>query len=335
MPDLPRVVLTNRTFPETRAVFEDRMRIIANDDAEPWPRARLLEEARNANGLMAFMTDRIDAEFLDACPELRIIGAALKGYDNIDILAAAQRGVMVTIVPDLLTEPTAELAIGLAIALGRRVLEGDALIRGGAFYGWRPNHYGVGLHGSSVGILGFGKVGQAIARQLAGFGCSILASDLSAVVETAPQVRFVTPEHLLEASDFVFLALPLTGETAGLIGPAELTRMKRGALLINPARGSLVDETAVADALEAGYLGGYAADVFAFEDWARDDRPPQIDQRLRRPGARTVLTPHIGSATVSARRLIEGAAARSIVQALSGEVPDGLVTPLERLHKKC
>ncbi|WP_284179858.1 NAD(P)-dependent oxidoreductase [Rhabdaerophilum sp. SD176] len=335
MADLPLVVLTNRTFPETRAMFEGRAHVVANDGIEPWPRARLLEEVRKASGLMAFMTEQIDAEFLEACPELRIIGAALKGYDNIDVEAARQRGVMVTIVPDLLTEPTAELAIGLAIALGRRVLEGDALVRGGDFAGWRPRLYGRGLHGSTVGILGFGKVGQVIARQLEGFGCRILASDLSPVAAVATSVEFATPEHLLEVSDFVFLALPLADATVGMIGASELARMKPGAFLINPARGSLVDESAVADALEAGRLGGYAADVFAFEDWARDDRPLRIDQRLSQPGARTVLTPHIGSATVSARRMIEAAAARSIVQGLAGEIPDGLVTPLEQLGKTC
>ncbi|MCZ8375873.1 MAG: NAD(P)-dependent oxidoreductase [Beijerinckiaceae bacterium] len=335
MADLPLVVLTNRTFPETRAMFEGRAKVVANDGIEPWPRSRLLEEAREAAGLMAFMTERIDADFLDACPDLRIVGAALKGYDNIDVEAAAQRGVMVTIVPDLLTEPTAELAIGLAIALGRRVLEGDALVRGGAFSGWRPRLYGTGFYGSTVGILGFGKVGQVIARQLAGFGCRILASDVSPVATVTTRVEFVTPERLLELSDFIFLALPLADATVGMIGAKDLARMKPGAFLINPARGSLVDESAVADALEAGHLGGYAADVFAFEDWARDDRPLRIDQRLSRPGARTVLTPHIGSATVSARRMIEAAAARSIVQALAGEIPDGLVTPLERPAKTC
>lgn len=333
MPDFPLVVLTNRTFPETRLVFEGRARVVANDGAEPWPADRLIEEAREASGLMAFMTDRIDAGFLDACPKLRIIGAALKGYDNIDIEAAAQRGVMVTIVPDLLTEPTAELAIGLAIALGRRVLEGDALIRHGTFTGWRPSLYGVGLHGSTIGILGFGKVGQAIARQLSGFGCSILASDAQPVAAISSRVTIVPPEQLLSVSDLVFLALPLTDATTGIIGAAELARMKAGALLINPARGSLVDESAIADALESGHLGGYAADVFAFEDWARTDRPQRIDERLRQPGARTVLTPHIGSATVSARRLIEGAAARSIVQCLMGEIPLGLVTPPNRLRE--
>jgi phosphonate dehydrogenase len=333
MLDFPLVVLTNRTFPETRLVFEGRAHVVANDGTEPWPAHRLLEQAREASGLMAFMTDRIDAGFLDACPKLRIIGAALKGYDNIDIEAAAQRGVMVTIVPDLLTEPTAELAIGLAIALGRRVLEGDALIRHGTFTGWRPSLYGVGLHGSTIGILGYGKVGQAIARQLSGFGCSILASDAQPIAGISSRVTIVPPEQLLAVSDLVFLALPLTDATTGIIGAAELARMKAGALLINPARGSLVDESAIADALESGHLGGYAADVFAFEDWARADRPQRIDERLRQPCARTVLTPHIGSATVSARRLIEGAAARSIVQGLMGEIPQGLVTPPNRLRE--
>jgi phosphonate dehydrogenase len=325
MHELPLVVLTNRTFPETRAAFDGRTRVVGNDGPEPWSSARILDEARHARALMAFMTDRIDAAFLDACPHLTIIGAALKGYDNIDVEAATSRGVMVTIVPDLLTEPTAELAIGLAIALARRVIEGDGLIRAGGFNGWRPSLYGTGLQGSVAGIVGFGKVGRAMARRLAGFGCRILAFDRGPVAQVPEGVEIVTLEALLAAADFLFLGLPLTQDTAGLIGEGEIARMKPGALLINPARGSLVDEGAIADALEAGHLGGYAADVFAFEDWARAERPSGIDARLTRVGARTVLTPHIGSATIVARRLIERAAAESICQALAGETPEGLI----------
>ena len=178
-----------------------------------------------------------------------------------------------------------------------------------------------------MGIVGFGQVGQAIAARLAGFGCTLLASDVRGVPagELAHQVRPSTLADVLAVSDYVVLALPLTSATLHIIDRAAIAAMKPGALLINPARGSLVDEAAVADALETGRLGGYAADVFQCEDWARMDRPAGIDGRLARAGARTVLTPHIGSAVAGVRRDIELSAARNILAVLSGRTPDEAV----------
>lgn len=324
MSKLPLIVLTSRVFPETLAALERVARVVANESSEPWSRGELIERCGEASGLMAFMTDRIDREFLERCPQLKVIGAALKGYDNIDVDAARERGVQVTIVPDLLTEPTAELAIGLMIALGRHIPTGDAGIRRSGFAGWRPQLYGTGIGNSTVGIVGFGLVGQAIARRLSGFGCRIVAFDTQPSGESAGIER-VAFDDVLKLSDFVVLGLPLTETTIGLINAEAIGRMKSGALLVNPARGSLVDEAAVADALASGHLGGYAADVFECEDWARPQRPMSIDARLIAPGARTVLTPHIGSAVTSARRQIELSAASSILQALAGQLPAGLV----------
>ena len=320
----PLIVLTNRVFPETRAALERVGRVVANEDSEPWSQDEVIERCREATGLMAFMTDRIDRAFLERCPRLKVIGAALKGYDNIDVDAARERGVQVTVVPDLLTEPTAELAIGLMIALGRHIPLGDAGIRRQGFAGWRPQLYGTGIGNSTVGIVGFGLVGQAIARRLVGFGCRIVAFDTQPFGESAGIERMAF-DDVLKLADFVVLGLPLTETTTGLIDAQAIGRMRRGALLVNPARGSLVDEAAVADALESGHLGGYAADVFECEDWARPHRPMSIDARLTAPGARTVLTPHIGSAVISARRQIELSAATSILEALAGQVPAGLV----------
>lgn len=322
MAELPLVVLTNRVFPETRAALEPVARIVANDRSEPWSHREVIERCGGAAGLMAFMTDCIDRAFLEQCPNLRVIGAALKGYDNIDVDAAAERGVVVTIVPDLLTEPTAELAIGLMIALGRHIPAGDRGIRQSGFAGWRPQFYGTGIGNSTVGIVGFGRVGQAIARRLSGFGCRIVAFDAGPLGKRVG-IEAMTFEDVLSSADIVVLGLPLTEATTGLIDAEAIGRMRRGALLVNPARGSLVDEAAVADALESGHLGGYAADVFECEDWARPGRPAAIEARLTRPGAPTVLTPHIGSAVMSVRRQIELSAAASIIEVLAGKMPDG------------
>jgi phosphonate dehydrogenase len=321
---LPRVVITNRPFPETVALLAPHVTVDVNASDEPWTQAEVQARCRTATGLLAFMTDRIDDGFLAACPSLRVIGAALKGYDNIDVAAAAARGVVVTIVPDLLTVPTAELAVGLMLALGRHIVAGDREIRRDGFAGWRPRLYGTGLAGATVGILGFGKVGQAIAERLVPFGCRLLAHDDAATAPPAPLAAAVTLtgfDTVLTESDVVVLALPLTASTRHLIDAAALARMKPSARIVNPARGSLVDEAAIADALAAGRLAGYAADVFECEDWARPDRPAAIEPRLRAAAAPTVLTPHIGSAVTELRRAIELSAAASILDVLQGRPP--------------
>jgi phosphonate dehydrogenase len=323
MVDKQKIVVTNHVFPETRALLEAHAHLVVNEGDAPWPEDELMGHCRDAFGLMAFMTDRIDRQFIAACPRLRVVGAALKGYDNIDIDACTEAGVTVTIVPDLLTVPTAELAIGLMLSLGRNILVGDAAIRRDGFAGWRPTLYGAGLDGATVGILGFGLVGQAIAERLVSFGCRLLASD----ADTAPipalagKVEMVETDTVFAKADYLVLALPLTAATQHIIGRAAIARMKPGARIVNPARGSLVDEAAVADALATGHLAGYAADVFECEDWARADRPEEIDARLRAATARTVLTPHIGSAVMQVRRDIELSAARGIVDVIAGRPP--------------
>lgn len=330
----PKVVVTNRIFPETRALLASHAELDVNEAVEPWPYREVRERCRDADGILAFMTDRVDAGFLAACPDLKVIGAALKGYDNIDADAAAKAGVWVTIVPDLLTVPTAELAIGLILSLGRHIVTADARIRGRGFAGWRPELYGAGIADATVGIAGLGHVGRAIATRLVPFGCRLLGYDLAASTlpaSLAEHLERVDFDALLARSDYLVLALPLTPATQLLMDEAAIARMKPGARLVNPARGSLVDEAAVADALESGRLAGYAADVFECEDWARDDRPAGIEPRLTAPGARTVLTPHIGSAVADVRREIELSAARNIVVALSGRVPpDAVNAPTER-----
>jgi phosphonate dehydrogenase len=323
----PVVVVTNRIFPETEALLAAHARIIVNRADEPWSPEEVQARCREADAMLAFMTDQVDAAFFAGCPRLKVVGAALKGYDNIDVAAAERAGVWVTIVPDLLTVPTAELAIGLMLSLGRHIAAADRSIRDNGFRGWRPAFYGRGIAESTVGIIGFGQVGQAIAARLAGFGCTLLASDVRGVPagELAHHVRLSPLADVLAVSDYVVLALPLTPATLHIVDRATIAAMKPGALLVNPARGSLVDEAAVADALETGQLGGYAADVFQCEDWARMDRPAGIDGRLARAGARTVLTPHIGSAVAGVRRDIELSAARNILAVLSGRTPDEAV----------
>jgi phosphonate dehydrogenase len=287
--------------------------------------AEVMRRAAAADAMMAFMPDSVDAAFLAAAPRLKVIACALKGFDNFDVTACTRAGVWVSIVPDLLTAPTAELAIGLALGLGRHLREGDAFVRSGAFQGWRPALYGSGLAGATVAILGLGRLGGAIAARLAGFGCRLIGHD-AAAGGPATVTRMGLEEALAEA-DQVIVALPLTGGTRHVIDAAALARMKPGALLVNVGRGSTVDEAAVADALAAGRLGGYAADVFALEDWALADRPRAIDPRLL-AHPRTLFTPHLGSAVARVREEIAMAAALNIADALAGRRPRDAVNTI-------
>lgn len=328
MTERPTIVVTNPVFPETRTLLEGHATVVVNPAIEPWSYQEVRQRCRDATGLLAFMNDRIDAAFLAACPKLRVIGAALKGFDNIDVEAATKAGVWLTIVPDLLTVPTAELAIGLMLALGRNIVAGDLGIKSRGFNGWRAQLYGAGLAGTTVGIVGFGLVGRAIAERLAGFQCRLLAYDQSVSETLAKSWPYVTMAGFAEVianSDYVVLALPLTADTTHLINSETIAAMKAGTRLVNPARGSLVDESAVADAIARGQLAGYAADAFECEDWAIEDRPIRIDPRLTAPPAPTVFTPHIGSGVTEVRREIELSAARSILDVLAGRVPSGAV----------
>lgn len=324
----PKVVVTNWVHDAVLDFLAQRFSVEANREREPWPDWELRSRAADAEAMMAFMPDRVDAEFLDACRGLKIVAGALKGYDNFDADACAERGVWLTVVPDLLTEPTAELAVGLTISLARNLLAGDRYIRDGEFEGWRPLFYGTGLSGATVGIAGMGAVGRAIAERLQGFRVRMIYNDakrLPAAEEKKLAVEFASFDDLLANSNFILLALPLTPETTHIIGRDALKKVRPGTYLVNPARGSLVREEAVADAVECGRLAGYAADVFEMEDWARTGRPPSVSFRLRQYQDRTAFTPHLGSAVDGVRLEIAMAAARSIVDCFEGREPEGAV----------
>lgn len=333
----PRIVVAQPIEAEIVADLARMGPVHMHEGPEPLSPEALAGLCARAEALMAFMTERVDAALLARAPRLRIVAGAFKGFDNVDLPACAARGVTVTICRDLLTEPTAELALGLAIALLRNLRAGDARVRSGRFAGWRPVLYGGSLNGATVGVLGAGAVGRAILRLLTGFDCRLLCHDpvLSGGPHGIGRAEAVSLAELRGRSDVLFLAIPLTPATQGLVGRDFLAAMKAGACLVNPARGSVVDEDAVAEALEAGRLAGYAADVFACEDWARPDRPAAVPERLLRSD-RTVLTPHLGSAVVEVRRAIAREAADAILAALDGRRPAGAIAgPLAPEARAC
>lgn len=326
-----RVVITHWVHPEVIRLLERSCEVIPNDARESLPREELLRRTQDAQGIMVFMPDTIDDHFLSICPNLKIVAAALKGYDNFDVEACTRRGVWFTIVPDLLTVPTAELAVGLLIGLTRRMLDGDRFVRTGQFKGWRPQLYGTGLAGRCAGIVGMGAVGQAVGKRLASFDMTLLYADdvpLPEDRERAWGLRRVSLDSLLAQCDFVLLCVPLLPETLHLIDTEALSKMKPGSFLVNVSRGSIVDERAVASAMESGRLAGYAADVFEFEDWARDNGPEGIPAPLLEKRNATFFTPHLGSAVDDVRKEIALEAARNILQAFQGMRPDGAINQL-------
>ncbi len=266
-------------------------------------------EVSDAEALLCLLTDRIDAAFLESAPQLRIVANMAVGTDNIDLAAAKRLGIAVSNTPDVLTDATADLAFALLLAAARRLAWADRYVRGGGFVGWNPE-LGIGLDvtGRTLGIVGAGRIGRAVAERARGFRMEVLLHS-----------RVLGPrlEELLARSDFVSLHVPLTAETHHLIGASELARMKKTAVLVNTARGPIVDEAALVRALREGQIAAAGLDVFEHE--------PALSPGLR-DLPQVVLAPHIGSATVATRARMAEVAARNIVAALRGEpIPNRVV----------
>lgn len=274
----------------------------------------LRRDASGAAAIVCTLTERIDAALLDAAgPGLRVVATASVGYDNIDVAAAAERGVVVTNTPGVLDDATADLTLGLILAAARRIAEGDRLLRRGEPWVWGPRMLtGKDLSaGATLGIVGYGRIGRAVARRARGFRMRLLAtptrSPLSA--EDAAGVEFADLPELLERSDVVTLHCPLTPTTRHLIDDAALARMKPTALLVNTARGPVVDTQALVRALREGRLGGAALDVFEGE--------PAVDPQLLRL-EQVLLTPHLGSAGDATRSAMCRLAVRNVAEVLAG-----------------
>lgn len=329
-----KIVITHLVHQQVIEYLSEKCHVIPNDTHETLPQEEILDRARDADAIMTFMPDSVDEAFISACPKLQVIGCALKGYDNYDVDACTRRGIWVTNVPDLLTIPTAELTIGLLIGLTRNIMPGDRFIRSGEFNGWRPTLYGSGLTGKTLGIIGMGAVGRAIAQRLVGYELNILYTDPAPIapeLEKQWSLTRTSLSELLSRSDIVVPVLPISKDTHHLINADAVAQMKQGTYLINACRGSVVDEEAVATALNAGKLAGYAADVFEMEDWGRTDRPRGIPLALLGNTTQTLFTPHIGSAVDEVRLQIELEAAKNILQVLNNERPQGAINnPMQR-----
>jgi glyoxylate reductase len=300
----PRVFITRRLALAPQSVLGAGIDIDQYDSELPLPRDELLRRVREASALLPILGDRVDKELLEAAPRLRIVANHAVGYDNVDVPACTARGVWVTNTPDVLTDATADLTWALILALARRLREGERLLRAGEFRGWAPTMLlGRELRGRMLGILGYGRIGRSVARRAEGFGMRVLFTARGGGVPF---------EELLEQSDVLSIHCPLTPQTRQLFGPTELLRMKKGSLLVNTARGPIVDEAALVAALESGHLGGAALDVF-------ENEPAVHPGLLKRDDV--VLLPHLGSATQETRERMARIALEQVERVLRGERP--------------
>jgi len=315
---MPRVLVTRPVPQRAYDLLSAHAEMDRNDEQRQLGPAELLDRLRGCDGVLCTLGDRLDAATLAAAaPTLRIIANFAVGVDNIDLDAAKRLGITVTNTPDVLTDATAEIAVGLMLATARRFASGDRMVREGRFAGWAPLlHRGQDVYGKRVGIIGAGRIGHRVAKTMRhGFGCAILYHSRSARPEWESdlQAQRVPLDDLLQRSDIVSIHCPLTPETHHLIDARRLALMAPHAILINTARGAVIDEAALVDALREQRIAGAGLDVFENE--------PALA-----PGLATldnvVLLPHIGSATHQTRTTMAELAARSIVDLLSGKQPE-------------
>ena len=311
----PRVLATRPLFPAAQKILN------ANCDVEYWTqperisKEELFRRVADKDGLVCLLTEKIDEELLRAAPKLRIVANIAVGFDNIEVAACTKRGVVATNTPGVLDETTADFAWTLLMAVARRLGEGDQLARSGNWKGWDLDQLvGTDVWGKTLGLVGFGRIGRAVARRAAGFQMKVLYSDaIRAPLDIEKELRAAYRDFnsLLAEADFVSLHVPLLADTRGLMDVARLSRMKPTAFLINTSRGAVIDEAALVHALESGKIAGAALDVYENE--------PFIHPGLKR--SNVLLAPHIASASVETRTKMACIAAENVVAFFNGQRP--------------
>jgi glyoxylate reductase len=316
----PRVLVTHRLLPEALAYLRRHTRVEGGRAARGLTAAKLKEKIRDKEGLLCFLVDRIDSGVMDSAPFLRVVANCAVGYDNIDLDHARKKGILVTNTPGVLTDTTADLTWALILAAARKIPQADRYTRRGRFRGWELDLFlGKELGGKRLGIIGMGRIGRAVARRARAFGMEVVYSDTSRMSpeeENKYGAAFLPLDDLLFSSDIVSIHASLNPQTFHLLSAEKLRLMKKEAILINAARGPIVDENALAGALARRELWAAGLDVY-------ENEPDVNPARLRLDNI--ILLPHIGSATRETRSKMAGMAARNLVQGLSGERPENLV----------
>jgi glyoxylate reductase len=311
--------MADRIFVTRRLVGDALERLAQHAEVDLWdgdgqPAPEVLRaRVREADGLLCLLTDRIDADLISACPKLRAVASCSVGLDHVDVAALSARKIPLGYTPSVLVETTADLAFALLLAAARRIVEADRFVREGQWTEarrWEPDMLvGRDLSGATLGIVGLGEIGKAVARRAQGFGMRIISFTRSG--RTLPFVQAVSLEALLEQSDFVSIHVALTPDTRNLLDERAIRRMKPGAVLVNTARGGIVDELALARALSEGRLGAAGLDVFERE-------PLSLDHPLLRL-SNVVVAPHIGSASIATRSKMASLSVDNLIAALSGQ----------------
>lgn len=312
----PAILSTRPLFPAARGILDEHFSVEYWKPPERISREELLKRVADKEGLVCLLTEKVDEELLSAAPKLRIASTVSVGYDNIDVPACTKHKVVATNTPGVLDDTTADFAWTLLMAIARRLLEGDAWMRSGTWPGWDLDQLvGGDVWGKTIGILGFGRIGRGVARRARGFEMRVLYSDAvraSAEVEKELNAEFVDRDRLFRESDFVSLHVPLMPDTRHLISKDNLEKMKRTAFLVNTSRGPVVDEAALAEALENQKIAGAALDVFEHE--------PKVHPALL-TRKDVILTPHIASASVETRTKMAVMAANNVVALFEGKRP--------------
>jgi lactate dehydrogenase-like 2-hydroxyacid dehydrogenase len=316
MAKLPRVFITRTLPPETLGFLEGHAEAVFGPAERPATAEELRSAVREADALVPMLSDKIDGALLREGGRLKIVASYAAGFNHIDFTTAESLGIWVTNTPDATTDATADLAIGLMIAAGRKLFEGEKQLREGKFIGWAPTTFlGVLFSGSTMGIDGLGHIGKAVARRAQAFGMRVVYCSGHRLPEDEERklgVSWRPIEQLLAESDVVSLHCPLTEKTRHLIDEAALRRMKPTALLVNASRGPVVDEEALARALHEGRLGGAALDVY--------EQEPKVHPLLL-SAPRAVLVPHLGTSTMRTRLLMAEKALGDVVRVLEGKDP--------------
>jgi lactate dehydrogenase-like 2-hydroxyacid dehydrogenase len=316
----PRVLVTRKVYPAAISILTEVAAVDYRDSHEVMSEDELILRLQYADGVVCQLTDPLSERVIAAAPKLRVIAQIAVGFDNVAVAAASARKIAVTNTPGVLTEATADLTFALLLATARRLPEAERFLRAGQWQRWNVDLLvGAEVHGKTIGIVGLGRIGTAVARRARGFSMRVLYSGrrrAAAEVEQELQARRVPLDALLQQSDFVSLHAPMSAETRHLISVEQLCRMRKTAFLLNTARGALVDEAALVAALEEGLIAGAGLDVF-------EDEPKVSPGLLALPNV--VLLPHIGSATQSVRALMCAMAAKDCAAVLTGQRPEHLV----------
>ncbi|HEX9550708.1 MAG TPA: D-glycerate dehydrogenase [Candidatus Limnocylindrales bacterium] len=324
MPERPRVFVSRRIPSDGLDAIVEACNARVWEDELPPPRDELLRAVEGCDGILTLLTDRVDDELLDrAGAQLKVVSNFAVGFDNVDVAACTRRGIPVGNTPGVLTETTADLAWALLMAAARRVAEGDRYVRAGRWRTWGPMLLmGPDIHGGTLGIVGFGRIGQAVARRAQGFGMTVLYYDTrraDAAIEAALGARFVDLDELLAHSDFVSLHVNLTDETRHLVNASRLASMRSTAVIVNTSRGPVVDQRALFEALRDGVIGAAALDVTDPEPIDADDPLLGLDNCL--------VVPHIASASRATRGKMAAMAAANLLAGVGGEPLPTSVNP--------